>query len=206
MGGYGMDGLDMFDEDIDKFLDMSVDFSLTQEDYYGEFSKMCLKYLESSIIPYLLCRELIIEEYPCEKYYMQMLMKVYSFFSIGDDFLEILKQLIDDGYYKEYQKRAHEIIKEHIKDNYIVAYRGEFAVGEQGNLDYKQSVSYSLDYEQAKFFATRFKMLPLTKSVVYTVKVPVEDVLAYIEREDEVVCLPICMGGNMEVIKEESFL
>ena len=206
MGGYGMDGLDMFDEDIDKFLDMSVDFSLTQEDYYGEFSKMCLKYLESSIIPYLLCRELIIEEYPCEKYYMQMLMKVYSFFSIGDDFLEILKQLIDDGYYKEYQKRAHEIIKEHIKDNYIVAYRGEFAVGEQGNLDYKQSISYSLDYEQAKFFATRFKMLSLTKSVVYTVKVPVKDVLAYIEREDEVVCLPICMGGNMEVIKEESFL
>jgi hypothetical protein len=49
-------------------------------------------------------------------------------------------------------------------------------------------------------------MLSLTKSVVYTVKVPVKDVLAYIEREDEVVCLPICMGGNMEVIKEESFL
>ena len=49
-------------------------------------------------------------------------------------------------------------------------------------------------------------MLPLTKSVVYTVKVPVEDVLAYIDREDEVVCLPICMGGKMEVIKEESFL
>lgn len=201
-----MDGLDMFDEDIDKFLDMSVDFSLTQEDYYDEFSKMCLKYLESSIIPYLLCRELIIEEYPCEKYYMQMLMKVYSFFSIGDDFLEILKQLIDGGYCKEYQKKTHEIIKEHIKDNYIVAYRGEFAVEKQGNLDYKQSVSYSLDYEQAKFFATRFKMLPLTKSVVYTVKVPIEDVLAYIDREDEVVCLPICMGGKMEVIKEESFL
>ena len=49
-------------------------------------------------------------------------------------------------------------------------------------------------------------MLSLTKSVVYTVKVPVKDVLAYIEREDEVVCLPICRGGNMEVIKEESFL
>ena len=63
-----------------------------------------------------------------------------------------------------------------------------------------------MDYEEAKFFATRFKMLPLTKSIVYTVKVPVEDVLAYIDREDEVVCLPICMGGKMEVIKEESFL
>ena len=201
-----MDGLDMFNEDIDKFLDMNEDFNLTPKDYYDEFSKMCLKYLESSIVPYLLCRELIIEEYPCEKYYMQMLMDVYSFFDIGDDFLEILKQLIDGGYCKEYQKKTHEIIKEHIEGNYIVAYRGEFAVGEQGNLDYKQSVSYSLDYEQAKFFATRFKMLPLTKSVVYTVKVPVEDVLAYIDREDEVVCLPICMGGKMEVIKEESFL
>lgn len=201
-----MDGLDMFNEDIDKFLDMNVDFNLTPKDYYDEFSKMCLKYLESSIVPYLLCRELIIEEYPCEKYYMQMLMDVYSFFGIGDDFLEILKLLIDGGYCKEYQKKEHEIIKEHIKDNYIVAYRGEFAVGEQGNLDYKQSVSYSLDYEQAKFFATRFKMLSLTKSIVYTVKVPVEDVLAYIDREDEVVCLPICMGGKMEVIKVESFL
>ena len=139
---YDKNGLDMFNEDIDKFLDMSEDFSLLQKDYYDEFSKMCLKYLESSIVPYLLCRELIIEEYPCEKYYMQMLMEVYSFFSIGDDFLEILKQLIDGEYYKEYQKKAHEIIKEHIKDNYIVAYRGEFAVGEQGNLDYKYTLYY----------------------------------------------------------------
>ena len=49
-------------------------------------------------------------------------------------------------------------------------------------------------------------MLPLVKSIVYTVKVPVEDVLAYIDREDEVVCLPICMDGKMQVIKEESFL
>ena len=142
-----MDGLDMFNEDIDKFLDMNEDFNLTPKDYYDEFSKMCLKYLESSIVPYLLCRELIIEEYPCEKYYMQMLMDVYSFFDIGDDFLEILKQLIDGGYCKEYQKKAREIIKEHIKDDYVIAYRGEFEVGAKGNLDYKQSVSYTLDYE-----------------------------------------------------------
>ena len=88
----------------------------------------------------------------------------------------------------------------------IIAYRGVIEAGDKGNLDYTQSVSYTLDYEQAKFFATRVKMLPLTKSIVYTVKVPVKDVLAYIDREDEVVCLPICMGGKMEVIKEESFL
>lgn len=49
-------------------------------------------------------------------------------------------------------------------------------------------------------------MLSLTNSIVYTVKVPVEDVLAYIDREDEAVCLPICMGGKMEVIKGESLL
>lgn len=67
-------------------------------------------------------------------------------------------------------------------------------------------LSYSLTYDKAKHFATRFKMLPLVKSIVYTVKVPVEDVLAYIDREDEVVCLPICMDGKMQVIKEESFL
>ena len=88
----------------------------------------------------------------------------------------------------------------------MIAYRGEYAVGDHSNLDYAESVSYSLDYEEAKFFATRFNMLPLEKSVVYTVKVPLEDVLAYIEREDEVVCLPICMGGKMEVIETESFI
>lgn len=88
----------------------------------------------------------------------------------------------------------------------MIAYRGEYATEKHNNLDYTESVSYTLDYDEAKFFATRFKMLPLTKSVVYTVKVPIDDVLAYIEREDEVVCLPVCLGGKMEVIKEESFL
>lgn len=114
--------------------------------------------------------------------------------------------MIDDGYCTEYQKKTHELIKDNIQDGFVIAYRGEYAIEDKENLDYKQSVSYSLDYEQAKFFATRFNMLPLTKSVVYTVKVPVNDVLVYIDREDEVVCLPICMGGKMEVIKEESFL
>ena len=205
-GGYNMSDIELFKKDVDRICDMSDDWDLTPKDYYDEFSKMCLKYLESSIVPYSLCRELIIGEYPCEEYYMQMLMDVYSFYRIGDDFLEILQQLIDNGYCKEYQKNVHELINEYIRDDYVVAYRGEFEVGDKGNLDYTQSVSYSLDYEQAKFFATRFKMLSLTKSIVYTVKVPAKDVLAYIEREDEVVCLPICMGGKMEVIKEESFL
>ena len=107
----------MFNEDIDKFLDMNDDFDLTPKDYYDEFSKMCFKYSDSSIVPYSLVHELIIEEFPCEEYYMQMLMDVYSFYSIGDDFLDILKQLINDGYCREYQKKAYEIIKEHVKDN-----------------------------------------------------------------------------------------
>lgn len=206
IGGYNMSELDMFNEDLNKFVDMNDDWDLTPEDYYSEFSKVCSKYLESSSVPYSLLRELIMEEYPCEEYYMQMLMDVYSLYNIGDDFLEILQQLIENGYCKEYQQHTHTLIKEHIKDNYVIAYRGEFTTGEKGNLDYKQSVSYSLDYDKAKFFATRFNMLPLTKSIVYTVKVPIEDVLAYIEREDEIVCVPTCMGGKMEVIKEESFL
>ena len=68
-----MDELDMFNENIDKFLDMNDDFDLTPKDYYDEFSKMCLKYSDSSIVPYSLVHELIIEEFPCEEYYMQML-------------------------------------------------------------------------------------------------------------------------------------
>lgn len=201
-----MDATGAFLEDVSQLCDMLDDWNLKPKDYYDKFSSLCSKYLESSIVPYSLCCEIINTEYPCEEYYMQMLMDVYSMYKVGDDFLEVLQIVIDNDYFLDYQKKAHEIIKEHIKDNYIVAYRGEYAVEEQGNLDYKQSVSYSLDYEQAKFFATRFKMLSLTKSIVYTVKVPVEDVLAYIDREDEVVCLPICMGGKMEVIKAESFL
>ena len=201
-----MGELDMFNEDIDKFLDMIDDWDLKPKDYYDVFSKMCLKYSGSSIVPYSLCHELITGEYPCEEYYMQMLMDVYSYYNIGEDFLDLLQRLIDDGYCTEYQKKTHELIRDNIQDGFVIAYRGEYAIEDKGNLDYKQSVSYSLDYEQAKSFATRFNMLPLTKSVVYTVKVPVDDVLAYIDREDEVVCLPICMGGKMEVIKEESFL
>jgi hypothetical protein len=206
MGGYGMGELDMFNEDIDKFLDMNDDWDLNPKDYYDVFSKMCLKYSDSSIVPYSLCHELITGEYPCEEYYMQMLMDVYSYYNIGEDFLDLLQRLIDDGYCTEYQKKTHELIKDNIQDGFVIAYRGEYAIEDKGNLDYKQSVSYSLDYEQAKVFSKRFNMLPLTKSVVYTVKVPVDDVLAYIDREDEVVCVPICMGGKMEVIKEESFL
>lgn len=201
-----MDATDAFLEDVCQLADMLDDWELKPNDYYDKFSSMCLKYLESSIVPYSLCREMILEEYPCEEYYMQMLMEVYSMYNVGDDFLEVLQAVIDGGYCSDYQKKTHELIKENIQDGYVIAYRGEYAADTHNNLDYKQSVSYSLDYEQAKFFATRFNMLPLTKSVVYTVKVPVNDVLAYIDREDEVVCLPICMGGKMEVIKEESFL
>lgn len=201
-----MDATDAFLEDVCQLADMLDDWELKPKDYYDKFSSMCLKYLESSIVPYSLCREMILEEYPCEEYYMQMLMEVYSFYNVGDDFLEVLQAVIDGGYCSDYQKKTHELINNNIQDGYVIAYRGEYAIEDRGNLDYKQSVSYSLDYEQAKFFATRFKMLPLTKSIVYTVKVPVKDVLAYIDREDEVVCLPICMGGKMEVIKEESFL
>ena len=198
--------MDEFMTEIEHFLDMLDDWNLTPGDYYEAFSKMCIKYSSDSIIPYSVCIALFDEEYPCEEYYMQMLMDVYSYYAIGDNFLEILQRMIDEGYCTEHQKETREIIRDYIHDGYVIAYRGEFATKTHNNLDYTESVSYSLDYENAKHFATRFKMLPLIKSVVYTVKVPVEDVLSYIERENEVVCLPICMGGKMEVIKEYSFL
>lgn len=201
-----MNELEAFTEDIDKICEMSDEWNLSPEEFYKEFTKMCMKYSSDSMIPYSLCAEMIAEGYAYEKYHMQMLMYVYSHYNVGEDFLELLQILIDDGDCADYQKKTHELIKDYIQEGYVIAYRGEFATKDQGNLDYKQSVSYSLDYEEAKFFATRFKMLPLTKSVVYTVKVPVNDVLAHIERENEVVCLPICMGGKMEVIKKESFV
>lgn len=201
-----MDDLTRFNMEWEKFTNMLDNWDLTPEDYYKAFSDMCIHYDNTSCVPYSICNVLVDDEFPCEEYYMQMLMDVYSDYNIGEEFLELLQKLIDEGYCTEYQKKAHELIKDNIQDGFVIAYRGEYATDTHNNLDYKQSVSYSLNYEEAKFFATRFKMLPLTKSIVYTVKVPVEDVLAYIDREDEVVCLPICMGGKMEVIKEESFL
>lgn len=201
-----MNELACFEIEWGKFMAMLDDIGATSEDYYKMFSDMCTNYDNESAVPYSVCHALIDDEFPCEENYMQMLMDVYADFNIGDDFLDLLQQLIDEGYCIRYQKKAHELIKEYIKNGYVIAYRGEFAKGMEGNLDYRQSVSYSLDYEEAKFFATRYNMLNLPKSIVYTVKVPVEDVFAYIEKENEVVCLPICMGGKMEVIKEDSFL
>lgn len=197
---------ELFNEDCERICDMEDDWNLTPKDFYDEFSKMCLKYSDSSVVPYSLCCEIILGGYSCEEYYMQMLMDVYSFYSVGEDFLETLQHMIKCGYCDDCQKKTHELIKDYIQDGYIIAYRGEFATEDIGNLDYKQSVSYSLDYEHAKHFATRFNALPLKKSTVYTVKVPINDVLAYIERENEVICLPVCIGGKMEVIKEDSFV
>lgn len=201
-----MSDLEKFSRELDEFSEMLDDWDLTPEDYYDKFSKMCISYSSTSIVPYSVCNTLIEDEFPCEKYYMQMLMDVYSYYNVGENFLELLQYLIDEGYCDECKKEAHELIKEYTNDGYVIAYRGEFATEEYNNLDYTESVSYSLDYDKAKFFATRFSELSLTKSVVYTVKVPIDDVLAHIERENEVVCLPVSIGGKMEVINEESFL
>lgn len=201
-----MEEFEAFKAEINYFIEMTDDWNLGPKDYYEAFTKRCINYSSESIVPYSVCVAFLDEEIPCEEYYMQMLMDVYSYYNVGDDFLEVLQRMINEGYCTEYQKKSHEVIKDFIQDGYVIAYRGEFAAEELGNLDYTKSVSYSLDYEKAKFFATRFKMLPLTKSVVYTVKVPINEVLAYIEREDEVVCVPVCLGGHMEVLKKESML
>ena len=94
-----MDATDAFLEDVCQLADMLDDWELKPKDYYDKFSSMCLKYLESSIVPYSLCREMILEGYPCEEYYMQMLMEVYSFYNVGDDFLEVLQAVIDEFEY-----------------------------------------------------------------------------------------------------------
>lgn len=196
-----------FIDDIEVFNNMLDDYTLTEEDYYNKFVEICDRYNEHSIEPYNLFCYLLEDEIPMESYYLQALMDVYSFYAVDDSFLDTLETVIDTGYCKQYIDETHENLKEYIKDGYIVAYRGEFVTGTRSNLDYKESVSYSLDYEEAKFFATRFRgALQLKKSVVYTVKVPIEDVVAYIERESEVVCIPVSRGGKMEVIKEESML
>lgn len=193
-------------DEIDIFMEMLDDYTLKEEDYYDAFLKMCKRYDEQSLEPYHLFCDVLEEEIPLEPYYLQALMDVYSYFPVDDSFLDTLQAVLDTGYCKEYIEETHKQLKKYIEDGYITAYRGEFSTETKGNLDYKESVSYSLDYEEAKFFATRFSMLPLIKSVVYTVKVPIKDVVAYIERENEIVCIPVSRGGKMEVIKEDSFI
>lgn len=194
-------------QEMERFDDLSFDSSITEEQFFEFFRKMCLSYNNTSIVPYLVCVSLIAEEMPMESYYLQALLYVYGWYQIRDDFLEVLSVSLERGKNERYLQEVHDIISDHIQDGYVIAYRGEFATEEYNNLAYTNSVSYSLNYNTAKRFATKFKVfLQLTRSVVHTVKVPVDDIVGYLEREEEVVCIPKCIGGKMELLKTESFL
>lgn len=196
-----------FEKEVDLFTEIVWDFTLCSEDYYKAFTEMCDRYDNWSTIPYSVYCFLLDEEYPAEEYYLQMLIELYNRRAVGKDFLDTLQRTLELGCNNRYIAQSREQIKDYIHDGYIIAYRGEFASEKRNNLDYKESVSYSLNYNTAKHFATRFReVLELTKSEVYTVKVPIEDVVGSHEREDEVICIPIKLGGKMEVIKVESML
>lgn len=202
-----MDEEQQYLQEMERFDDLSFDSSITEEQFYESFRKMCLNYNDSSSVPYLVCASLIAEEVPMELYYLQALLEVYGSYQIRDDFLEVLSVSLKRGKNERYLQEVHDIISDHIQDGYVIAYRGEFATEEYNNLAYTNSVSYSLNYNTAKRFATKFKgFLQLTRSVVHTVKVPVDDIIGYLEREEEVVCIPKCIGGKMELLKTESFL
>ena len=115
-----MDDLTRFNMEWEKFTNMLDNWDLTPEDYYKAFSDMCIHYDNTSCVPYSICNVLIDDEFPCEEYYMQMLMDVYSDYNIGEEFLELLQKLIDEGYCTEYQKKAHELIKDNIQDGFVI--------------------------------------------------------------------------------------
>ena len=191
-----------FEKEMNLFTEMMYDFSLCQEDYYKAFTEMCDRYDNHSIIPYSVYCFLLDAEYPAEEYYLQMLIELYNRRDVGNNFLDTLQRTLEIGNNKRYIDQSREQIKDYIHDGYVTVYRGEFASEKYNNLDYKESVSYSLNY-----FATIFReCLELTKSIIYTVKVPIEDVVGFHHREDEVICIPIKIGGKMEVVKEESML
>ena len=196
-----------FEKEMNLFTEMMYDFSLCQEDYYKAFTEMCDRYDNHSIIPYSVYCFLLDAEYPAEEYYLQMLIELYNRRDVGNNFLDTLQRTLEIGNNKRYIDQSREQIKDYIHDGYVTVYRGEFASEKYNNLDYKESVSYSLNYNTGKHFATRFReCLELTKSIIYTVKVPIEDVVGFHHREDEVICIPIKIGGKMEVVKEESML
>lgn len=199
--------MDKFEKDIEILNRMNDEFDSHEEaDFYHTFSKMRLKYSGSSFDPYNLFCYILEENLPMESYYLQALMDVYAFHAVDEAFLDVLEETMELDC-SEYTQKSQELIKDYVQDGFITAYRGEVSIGENSNLPYQKSVSYSLDYDEAKHFATRFNgKANITRSIVYTFKVPIDDVIAYIDREDEVICRPISRGGKMEVIKEENFV
>lgn len=194
--------------ETNKFLEMLSDFDLKQEDYYAAFENMCIKYNESSLIPYQVLQFLVFEiEAPMEEYYLQALMEVYCMHAVNYTFLEALRNILELNYQTKYLEKVKKLIESHLQHGYIIAYRGEYKGDNNENLDYKESVSYTLDYNEAKFFATRFQnIFTLEKSRVYTVRVPLDDIIGYNDREQEIVCIPISIGGRMEIIKTDDFV
>lgn len=73
-----MDEEQQYLQEMERFDDLSFDSSITEEQFYESFKKMCLNYNDSSMVPYLVCVSLIAEEMPMESYYLQALLYVYG--------------------------------------------------------------------------------------------------------------------------------
>ena len=82
-------------------------------------------------------------------------------------------------------------------DGYITVYRGEFIDAACGSsININRAVSFTLDYERARFFACRWSP---QKAVIYKARVALEDIIYYTdEREEkEVIIRPIEKGGKL---------
>ncbi len=106
---------------------------------------------------------------------------------------------------KDFKKECNSIcLKDYIDtDGYITVYRGEYNNATCGSsINLNRAVSFTLDYDRAKFFACRFYP---EKSFIYIVKVHIDDLIWYTdEREEkEVIIRPMVRGGKLEDLKVE---
>lgn len=106
---------------------------------------------------------------------------------------------------KDFKKECNAIsLKDYIdKDGYIMVYRGEYIDAACGNsIHINKAVSFTLDYEKARFFACRFNP---QKAVIYTAKFHIDDLIWYTdEREEkEVIIRPMERGGKLVDLKAE---
>lgn len=156
---------------------------------------------------YKLYRKLVkIDNIPVEVQ-LNLLVDIYMHNRVLSDFPRYLVSA-----YKKYPEELKNLKKEctaiSLKDymdteGYITVYRGEYINAAcDSSINLNRAVSFTLDYDRAKFFACRYYP---EKSFIYTAKVALKDVLFYTdEREEkEVIIRPMERGGKLVDLKVE---
>ena len=126
-----------------------------------------------------------------------LFMHIYVQHPVEKGFGKYLLEAYDN--YSEKQKdKLHKDIYDNLsnfsENGYLTVYRGEYIDAEFGSsIEISQAISFTLDYEKARFFACRWNP---QKANVYTAKVAFDDIIYYTDErnESEVIICPESKG------------